>query len=492
MKKVIVAILFGVAVLFSTMLIKVVTFTSKQIETDLITNIKVDKQQVAFNLSRLIQCKTISAQEKSNFDPAEFVEFHQILEKSFPRIHNNLKKTVVNNFSLLYTWNGRDKSLKPIVLLAHIDVVPISSGTEKDWTYPPFSGQIADNYVWGRGGLDDKGCLVAIMEAVEALLADGYTPQRTLYLAFGHDEEILGDQGAAHIAALLKSRNIEAEWILDEGAFIGIDLFPSVTQPVSMIGIAEKGYVTLELTAEQEGGHSSMPPPHSAIGILSSAIHHLQENPFPAKLEGPSMQLFEFVGPEMPFGMKFLFANKWLFEFLIKSEVEKTNSGNATIRTTIAPTIFHAGTKENVLPQKAMAKVNFRLYPGDSIEEVIEQVKKIVNDPRVHIKLTSQGAREASSVSDIHSESFKLIQRTISQVFPDTIVAPCLVVGSTDTTHYQEISKNTYRFLPIRFTSKDFARLHGTDERINMDSLEEMIKFYIQLIRNSNKGQGIL
>jgi carboxypeptidase PM20D1 len=453
MKKIIVAVLLGVAVLFTVMLIKVATITSKQIEVDPIPSIKVDKQHAAFTLSRLIQCKTISAQEKPNFDTAEFFAFHRILEESFPRIHSNLKKEVVSNFSLLYSWNGKDNSLKPMVLLAHIDVVPISSETEGDWTYPPFAGRIADNYVWGRGSLDDKGCLVAIMEAVETLLADGYTPQRTLYLAFGHDEEIFGDQGAAHIAALLRSRNVKADWILDEGAIIGIDLVPGVTQPVAMIGIAEKGYMTLEFIVEQEGGHSSMPPPQSAIGILSSAINNLQKNPFPAKLEGPSMQLFEFVGSEMPFGMKFLFANKWLFGFLIKSELEKTNPGNAAIRTTIAPTIFHSGT-----------------------------------NPRVHIHLSSQGAKEASSVSDIHSKSFKLLQRTIRQVFPDTVIAPFLVLGGTDTRHYQKISQNIYRFLPLRFASNDLARLHGIDERINMDSLEEMIKFYIQLIRNSNKA----
>ncbi len=486
MKKIILAILFSIAVLFTAMLINMATYTSKQIEADPITSIKVDKQQAGLNLSRLIQCKTISSQEKPNFDPAEFIAFHEVLEKSFPRIHKTLKKDVVNNFSLLYTWNGTDSSLKPIVLLAHIDVVPISAGTEKDWTYPPFSGQIADNFVWGRGSLDDKGCLTAIMEAIEALLVDGYTPRRTLYLAFGHDEEILGDQGAAHLAALLEARNINADWILDEGAIIGINLVPGVTQPVSMIGIAEKGYVTLELSAEQEGGHSSMPPTQSAIGILSSAIHHLQANPLPAKLEGPSMQLFDFVGPEMGLGMKFLFANKWLFGFLIERELETTNSGNAAIRTTLAPTIFHAGTKENVLPQKALAKVNLRLYPGDSIEEVIDKVKNIVNDPRVHINFARQGAKEASPVSDIHSDSFKLIQSTITQVFPNTITAPFLVLGGTDTRHYQEISRNIYRFLPIRFTSEDLARLHGTNERLNLDSLEEMIKFYIQLIRNSN------
>ena len=196
MKKVILAVLLSIIVLFSAMLFKMATFTSKQIEVDPVSDIKVDIHQAAVKLSRLIQCKTISAQEKPDFDTAEFIAFHQILEKSFPRIHNHLKRDVINNFSLLYTWNGSDDSLKPNILLAHIDVVPISPGTEKDWTYSPFSGKIADNYVWGRGSLDDKGCLLAIMEAVETLLAVGYTPSRTLYLAFGHDEEINGLQGA--------------------------------------------------------------------------------------------------------------------------------------------------------------------------------------------------------------------------------------------------------------------------------------------------------
>lgn len=488
MKKILQAVLLSIIVLFSAMLIKMATFTSKQIEVDPVTHIKVDKHRAAVKLSRLIQCKTISAKEKSDFDPAEFIAFHQILEKSFPRIHNHLKRDVINNFSLLYTWNGSDDSLKPNILLAHIDVVPISPGTEKDWTYSPFSGKIADTYVWGRGSLDDKGRLLAIMEAVETLLAVGYTPSRTLYLAFGHDEEISGLQGAAYIAAYLRSQNIKAEWILDEGGVIGIDLVPGVAKPVSMIGIAEKGDMTLELTVEQKGGHSSMPPNQSAIGILSSAIHHLQEKPFPARLDGPSMQLFEFVGPEMSFGMKFLIANQWLFSPLIKGVLEKTNAGNAAIRTTIAPTIFHAGTKENVLPQKAMAKVNFRIYPDDTIKKVVERVKKIVNDPRVHIRLLGQGANEASAVSDIHSEGFKLIQRTVSQIFPDTIIAPILVLAATDTMHYQEISQNIFRFSPIPFTSEDLARLHGTNERIGVDDLEHLIQFYIQLIKNSNSS----
>ncbi len=487
MKKIILALLLCVVVICAVVLFKALTFTSKQVEAEPMASITIDKQRAAKNLSQAIQYKTISSQDSSKFDAAQFTAFHKFLAETFSKIHSQLKKEVINKYSLLFTWKGSDESLKPVVLMAHFDVVPVSQGTEGDWTYPPFSGRIADGYIWGRGSLDDKGCLLSTMEAVEILLANGYKPRRTVYLAFGHDEEIGGNNGAAYIAESLKSRNVKAEWVMDEGALIAMGLVSGVTQPVSLIGISEKGYMTLVLTVEQAGGHSSMPPPQTAVGILSSAIHNLQNNPFPAKLEGPGVQMFDYVGPEMSFGMKLLFANRWLFGPLIKSELQKSNSTNASIRTTIAPTIFHAGTKENVLPQKATAMVNFRLSPGDSVEYVIEHVKKSINDPRVLISTSSHSPQEASPVSDINAQSFLLLQNTIRQVFPESIVAPYLVVAGTDTKHYVDISDNIYRFVPMRFTSNDLDRIHGTNERISVDNFEEMIKFYIQLIRNSNK-----
>lgn len=486
MRKILLALLLCIVVICGVVLFKALTFTSKQIESEPMTAITIDKQRAAKNLSQAIRYKTISSQDPSKFDDDQFTAFHKFLAEAFPKIHSQLKKEVINNYSLLYTWKGSDESLKPVVLMAHFDVVPVSHGTESNWTYPPFSGRIADGYIWGRGSLDDKGCLLSTMEAVETLLADGYKPRRTVYLAYGHDEEIDGNNGAAYIAESLKSRNVKAEWIMDEGAIITKGLVPGVAPPVSLVGIAEKGYLTLVLTVEQEGGHSSMPPPRSAVGILSSAIHNIQNNPFPEKMEGPGMQLFDYVGPEMPFGMKLLFANRWLFRSLIKSELEKTNSMNASIRTTIAPTVFNAGTKENVLPQKATAMVNFRLIPGDSVEYVIEHVKKSINDPRVMVSTSSHHPQEASAVSDINTESYQVLQRTIRQVFPQSVVAPFLVLAGTDTKHYEDISGNIYRFVPMRFTSEDLGRIHGTNERLSIDNLEEMIKFYIQLIRNSN------
>jgi carboxypeptidase PM20D1 len=486
MKKVIIAMILIIALLFSVMLIKTVRFTRRQVEVAPSTSTEMDLQKAALNLSHAIQLKTIADQDAAKIDPVVFKAFHLFLEETFPKVHDNLHKEVISDYSLLYTWKGTDDNLKPIILMAHIDVVPVDADTESEWAYPPFEGRIEDSFIWGRGSMDDKVSLMGIMEAVEVLLAEGFKPRRTLYLSFGHDEEVGGPKGGARIAAFLKSKMVRAEWILDEGGTVTTGLMPGVSKPVALVGIAEKGYLTLELLVEHEEGHSSMPPPESAIGILSSAIHNLERNQFSTKLEGATLLLFDFVGPEMPFGMRFLLANEWLFEPLIKSQLKKSKAMNAMIRTTIAPTVFEAGSKENVLPQIARAKVNFRLYPGDSIEYVINHVKKAINDPQVHVSPSGHEWNEASSVSDVDSKSFMVLQRTIRQMFPDSIVAPFLMVAGTDTKHYAEISDNIFRFLPMRLTSEDLKRIHGKNERISLKNYEEIIKFYIQLIRNSN------
>jgi carboxypeptidase PM20D1 len=486
MKKAIIVMILIITILFSFMMVNTARFTSKQIEVAPSTRVEADLKQAANNLSQAIQLKTISTQDKGKFDPSVFKTFHQFLENTFPKIHSHLHKQVINDYSLIYTWKGSDDNLKPIILMAHMDVVPVETDTETEWTYPPFEGRIAENFVWGRGSLDDKVSLLAIMEAVEILLDKGFNPSRTLYLAFGHDEEFGGPKGGSRIAAFLKSKMVKAEWILDEGGVIASGLVPGVSKPVALVGIAEKGYMTLELSVQHEGGHSSMPPPENAIGILSSAIHNLERNPFPAKLEGATLLFFNTVGPEMPLSMRFLLANQWLFFPLIKSQLKKSNTMNALIRTTIAPTVIKAGSKENVLPQIARAKINFRLYPGDSAEYVIGHVKKAINDPRVHVSRSEHAWNEASFESDVKSESFMVLQRTISQAFPDSIVAPFLMVAGTDTKHYAEISDNIFRFLPVRLASEDLKRIHGTNERLKLENYQEIIKFYIQLIRNSN------
>jgi len=388
--------------------------------------------------------------------------------------------------SLLFSWKGKDERLKPVLLMAHMDVVPVDAATESSWHHPPFSGQVADGYIWGRGTMDDKGSVIAILEAAENLLTSGFEPQRTIYLAFGHDEEVGGNNGAANIAAALRSRGVELEFVLDEGLNILSGIISGLSSPVALIGIAEKGYLTLRLTIETPGGHSSMPPADTAIGVMSRALHKLSASPFSSRLDGPTRRMLEFIGPEMAWSKRLVLANLWLFDPLVRRQLAASPLTNATIRTTVAPTIINAGVQENVLPTRAAAVLNVRILPGETIAGAIEHVRKTIDDPK--IQLTSLPvSMEPSSVSDIESPSFTLLHRTIRQISPEAIVAPSLLVAATDSRHYSALTKNIYRFLPITLRPEDTKRYHGIDERISIQDYERCVRFYAQLIRNSQK-----
>jgi carboxypeptidase PM20D1 len=486
MKKVLSVIFIVVALLIAVLLVNTFTFESRQISVAPVTGVKFNVQQAADRLSKAIPFKTISHQDPGDFDLNQFNALIHYLETSFPRVHADLKKEVVADASLLYTWEGSNPDLKPIILLAHTDVVPIAPGTTGDWTHPPFSGKIADGFVWGRGTMDYKVGVLGMLEAVEDLALEGFKPKRTIYLAFGHDEEVGGKSGAGNIAELLKKRNVRAEWLLDEGGVIISGAMPGISKPVALLGMAEKGYVTLKLTAKAVGGHSSMPPAETAIGILSTAIHNLEKNPFPPEFGGVVREMFNYVAPEMPFGMKLLFANQWLLSPIIKSQLQKSASINAMLRTTIAPTVINAGTKENVLPQKAEALINFRIYPGNTVEHIVDHVKKSINDPRIKIETSEHDVTPASPVTATDTESYKMLHKTVRQIFPNVLVAPYLLVGGTDTKHYVEVADHIFRFLPMRLKGEDLKRLHGTNERMKITNYEEIVKFYAQMIKNAN------
>jgi carboxypeptidase PM20D1 len=476
-----------VAALGGVMLYNTLTFTSRQQAAAPAPAEAVDAETAAAKLADAVRFKTVSHTDPAGFDRQEFLAFHRFLEKSFPRVHQRLKLETVSELSLLYTWEGSEPGLPPALLLAHMDVVPIAPGTEAGWSHPPFEGAIADGFVWGRGTLDDKGSLIGILEAVETLIAQGFRPRRTTYLAFGHDEEVGGINGAARIAGELARRGVKALYALDESGIVAKGIIPGVAQPVCLVGVAEKGYMTLELSVRTEGGHSSMPPSETAIGILGRAVGRLEQNPFPTRMDGPGMMIFDWVGPEMNFGMKLLFANRWLLGGLLRSELLKTPSMAAVLRTTTAPTVFQAGNKENVLPQEAKALVNFRLLPGDSVEAVTEQVRAAVGDPRVRVENPRpETALAATAVTSPQTEGFKLLERTIRQSFPQTVVAPYLVLGGTDARHYAAVSASVLRFLPLEMTSADLGRLHGTDERVEVAGFARAVGFYIRMIKNSN------
>lgn len=486
LKKILMLVGVVVVALVAVVMFKAATFSSKQLKVKPV-KVDIDEKGVAQRLAASVRFRTISFENPKMFKGKPFADLLKFIEKSYPLVHKNLKKEVINNYSLLYTWKGSDSSLKPFMIMGHTDVVPVAKGTLKDWKHPPYSGKIVNGAIWGRGTLDDKVAVFGALEAVEALLAKNFKPKRTLYLSFGHDEEIGGHQGAQAIAKLLKKRGVTLEYVIDEGMVITKGILPGVKKPVALIGLAEKGNVSLKLSLKGKGGHSSMPPKHTSIGLLSSAIHRLERNQMPPRLEGPTGTMFEYAGPEMSFGMRLVFANMWLFKPLVIGLLEKKKSTNATIRTTTAATIFSSGTKENVLPTHATAIVNFRILPGDSVKSVIAHVKKVIKDKRIKVELGSGFNNEPSSVSPTKVMGFKVIQRTIGEIFPDAVVAPNLVIGGTDSLHYKIVCKNIYRFLPLSVTSADLKRIHGTNERIVAKNYANIVRFYIQLVRNSQK-----
>ncbi len=449
-----------------------------------VENIPIQGALVANHLSGAIKFQTISNQDSTKTDPEPFIQFQQYLRTTFPLVHQNLEIKIIHHLGLLYQWKGSDPDLNPVLLTAHQDVVPVSPLSRDQWVYPPFSGDIEEGYIWGRGTLDDKGSLMGILEAVELLLSENFQPRRTLYLAFGQDEEVGGSNGAAAIARYLKNADVPVEYVLDEGGMITKNIVPDVTTPVALIGTAEKGYVSLQLAAKGNEGHSSMPPEFTSIGRVSRAITELEENPFPATLEY-AKPLLQTVAPEMPFFKKMVVSNLWIFSRLLENIYSQSPQLNAIIRTTTAPTIFQAGIKDNILPGEATAVVNFRILPGETMESVQTYVVNKIEDPLVEVT-TEPFGENPSPVSGMDNSSFHTLKTTILQTAgPNILVAPYLVLGATDSRYYSIVSKNIYRFLPISYTSEDLDRMHGVNERIGIDNYVRSIQFYYQLIKNS-------
>lgn len=485
--------LIGLVLLVLLVIVAARTFiaSSKQVPPVAATQPPVDSQKAAHDLSGSIPFQTISwegggtdAQKKATADA--FTSFHAYLEKTFPQVYAKLEHEAVGANNILFTWKGTDSSLHPMLLTGHQDVVPIEPGTEGNWTHPPFSGEIADGFIWGRGTMDDKVTVVGVLEAVDALLSAGFQPKRTVYLAFGQDEEIGGLEGAEKIGQLLKSRGVQIEFLQDEGGLITKGMVPGVKAPVAVIGTSEKGYLSLVLTVDMEGGHSSMPPKESAIGILSEAVRRVETHPMPPHVHGPVGDFLSYAGGNASFPLNAVFENLWLFGPVVQRILAAAPDTNALLRSTAAPTIFRAGAKDNIMPSHAEAVVNFRILPGDTIASVTDHVREVINDPRVKLKpIEGEPPTEPSKQSDPASPNFKRLQKTVGQIYPDAISVPFVYIAASDTKHYAPITKDVYRFLPILAVPEDLDRIHGTNERIAIDNFAKAIQYYGQLIRNA-------
>lgn len=443
--------------------------------------------EVLQRFSDSIKIPTV-AYDVGKYDEKALLDMHQHIFKSFPVIHSShlVEWEVVSNYSLLYKVKGSNEKLKPYIIVHHLDVVPPGNST---WKHPPFEGKILDGSVYGRGTLDDKGCVMALLEAVEYILKSGINPQRTFYFAFGHDEEVLGLYGAQDITALLKSRNVRMEFVLDEGLGVVSDSFPFIQEPIASVGVTEKGFLTLELRVSLPlSSHSSLPPSATTIGILARALHRLDTNPHPSRLgRGAEIAFLEHIAPYTPFPLKLVLSNLWLFGPFVSIASRYEPLLNALMRTTTALTIVEAGFKDNVLPKDARAIVNHRVHSSESMQDVIDFNKKVINDDRVQIEVLAAHDPHPVSSHDDDAVGFQAMALTIRQIFGDVIVAPGVMFANTDSKWYKSLTDNVYRFMPYNLNLHHWKLIHGENEHITIKAYEEAINFFYHFVTNMDK-----
>ena len=436
----------------------------------------IDVGRAAEHVAEAVRIKTISHQDPREDDAREWERLHVWLQSTYPAAHAAMTRELVADRGLLYTWSGTDPSLEPVVLMAHQDVVPVDEGTEKDWKHPPFDGIVADGAVWGRGAFDDKGSLVCLFEAADALASSGFRPRRTVIIISGHDEEV-GGTGVRAAAALLNSRHTTAAFSLDEGMCV---LTGILSRPVALIGVAEKGYATLKVTAPATGGHSSAPPPETGVEVLAKAVLAITGRPFPMRFSGPVADMTRALAPAAGTVATMAVANEWLFTPLLVRVIASDAAGAASLHTTIAPTMLRGSAKDNVLPQQATAWINYRIAPGDTMQDVMERAKAATSGLRVTLAWDGQ-ANDPPPASSTDSDGYRLIAALASDGgrLP---VAPSLTPATSDSRWLVGVARYVYRFWPIVIAPQDLEMVHGTNERITLDNLKRMTTFYTRLI----------
>ncbi len=489
-------ILGVLALLIAVILFRTFTYGSAVSYTkiDLPEPPSISAEAAAQHLSQAIRIKTVtyaSGDPKPGEDEA-WIQLHDWLTDTYPAAHQAMSRELVpGTLTLLYKWQGSDASLKPILLMAHQDVVPVNEGTSSDWEGAPFGGEIKNGYIYGRGTIDDKGNLVAIMEAIEALAMSGFQPRRTVYIMFGHDEEVSGSGAKAGIA-LLKSRGVTLEMALDEG-FMIINPSPMTGRAMAYIGVAEKGYVSATITATGEGGHSSTPPRNSATVRLSRAIVALDENQMPADFsKEPIRGLFAASAADMPFTQRMAFANLWLFQGRVEKGMADIPVANAMIRTTTAPTMLEGSAKENVLAQRASVVVNFRIHPNDTEEDVLAHIKKVTRGIEgIEIKMETSGIRGngASPISPSDNRAYTVLANVAAAAGDGAPVSPGLVLGATDSRYASAITNSVYRFAPAVLSPQDLTGFHGTNEKLSVENMGRLSKGYAQIIMAMDEAQ---
>lgn len=448
------------------------------------------KEIYARHLSEMIQCRTVSREDDSH--TADVLRFHALLEKLYPLVHRKLEKRVIAGASLLFYWKGQSQnSGDSIVLMGHLDTV---GANESDWTHKPFSGAIekgerglAGGRVWGRGTLDCKGSVCAILEAVESLLEDAFVPQTDVYLSFGHNEEVYGS-GAVEIVDYFQKNNIRPALVLDEGGAIVSNVLPGLKKPCAMIGVTEKGVANFRFTARSAGGHASIPPIRSPIGRLSLFAAGIEKKyPFKAVLTRPVIEMFTKLGPEAGDPLRFIFSHAGFFSPLLTAVLRKRGGeARAMVTSTCAFTMMSGSDKPNVLPVKAEMIANIRIGVNETVSGVQKALEKRAAPFGIEVDRIS--GQEPSPVSDTSSPVYKMLEKQVTASFPGVKAAPYVMLGCSDSRHYTKVCDQVFRFSPFDLSAGQMASVHGADEYIHIDSLSRGVHFYRDLVYNTLPG----
>ncbi|MDK2858961.1 MAG: carboxypeptidase [Sphaerochaeta sp.] len=432
-------------------------------------------------LSKAVACRTVSHAEPDQTDWDEFSHLIALLEKSFPLCNNQrIINETIGPYNLVYCFKGVENDREPALLTAHLDVV---GATEHEWTYPPFEGHIGNGYLYGRGSFDCKLQVISILATFEHILKTKKPVKNTWYVAFGCDEESNSSkEGAVRIAQYFQSKGLHFSFVLDEGGVVSQEYIKGFAQSIAVVGVAEKGYLDLELSVERNAGHSSTPTFPTALGTLSQAVSRLERKQMPARLTPSVKQMLTNLGKEGPFAYSLLFLNLWLTAGLLKLVFSKQATLNAVIRSTIVPTVISASDKSNVIAKKATAIVNCRLLPGDTQETIVSWVTRTIASGSVMV--TPLHCTPPSHISKADGDAFRFLSEAIKITFPESIVTPYLMMGATDARKYQDLSDAIYRFTPARMNRSEVDRMHAPDERISLENITLAQQFYAHVITN--------
>lgn len=477
---VLICILGALALLLLFMILRAVFARPKALKNEGYTPIDVDKDEVAEHLSQAVQIPTITViTENQSYQP--FLEYHKFLEKTYPLIHAKAEKTIINGYSLIIKYPGEDNSLLPGCFLAHQDVVP---APVEGWEVDPFAGTIKDGYVYGRGSQDMKGQMIAALEGLELLLRQGFVPKRTIYYCFGHDEEYTGKEGASAISDYLLKSGIRFEFVIDEGGTVLDGSLLGVDGMVALIGTCEKGYVDYLLTSRRDGGHASAPQKRSSVDAIAEAILDLKHIPMKSYWSKPVKETFKTLAPYMNPLYKFLFVNADILSPLLKAVLTLVNPiTNSILRTTFAFTQMEGASAPNVIPTKATAVVNCRINIGQTQKEVKEHIQKVVGK-NIEVTELNPGF-DPSPVSRTDTEVYKVLVKSITQVFDKFIPAPYPFIAATDAKYYYKVSDNVYRFTPFLVSMDDQHRIHALNERCDIGGLVKATQFFACFIQNT-------